>query len=110
MGGRRTLRVRGGLWGVKRGATGDRVETPGQNSPPTGTVSPRPRSRGPQAHRQGAFPRPLGLVAALGPGRRGRGGSRVMTLTPAPEARVTGAPEHHWAPEPHTPTAGGCLW
>lgn len=63
-----TLRVRWGCGGgVKRGTTGDRVETPGQNSPPTGTVSPRPRSRGPQAHRQGDLPEAAGAGGGSGP-------------------------------------------
>lgn len=36
-----------------------------QHSPPTGTVSPRPRSRGPQASRQGDLPEAAGAGGQL---------------------------------------------
>lgn len=42
-----TLRVRGGLWGVKRGTTGHGYGNP-RSELSHGTVSPRPRSRGPK--------------------------------------------------------------
>lgn len=80
-----------GLRGVKRGAEGDTVDPPpsAQSShgdsltPPKITGPPSPSSRGPPRGRRGWWP-------ALGPGRRGGGGSQGVTLIPAPQASVTG--------------------
>ena len=81
-----------GCRGVKRGTAGDTAWNPRSElsslgdslAPPEITGPPSPSSGGPPQGHRGWWP-------ALGWGRRGRGGSRAMTLTPAPEASVTGA-------------------
>ena len=81
-----------GLRGVKRGAAGDTVDPPpsAQSShgdsltAPEITGPPNLLSRRPPRGRRGWWP-------ALGPGHRGHGGSRAVTLIPAPQTSVTGA-------------------